>query len=226
MTRVAYPARAHAARTVQQFFARQPSATPKHKRIFYLEGEITRERHDTDRELPFHQESTFFYLSGFDSPGGRLLIEADGPENFTTHLFIADVDPEGVMWSGYPPLVEDVRKTHDVDQVSVVSQLESHLSSIAGSSSTIHTLPWTPSPSPKAKHDSTSLIEACHFARFKKDEEEVALIRQACDLSSRAHEVLMRNISRGEHLSTEAEAEALFVQQCRRAGCVDSLPMN
>lgn len=147
------------------------------------------------------------------------MVNASLPSKaLTSDQFLADVDPDLVMWSGFPPLVEEVRKTHNVDQVSAVSKLDAFLADRLSSETTVHTLPWTQAPSAHGRHDTSILITACHFARFRKNDEEVDLIRAACDLSSRAHEVLMRNISKGEHVSTEAEAEALFVQQCRRAG--------
>lgn len=59
MTRAKYPARAHAANVVRELFRALPSRSTR-KHLVYLVGEITRERHDTDRELPFHQESNFF----------------------------------------------------------------------------------------------------------------------------------------------------------------------
>ena len=93
------------------------------------------------------------------------------------------------------------------------------------------------------------LLAALHRARLVKTLEEVALIRHANAISSRAHEVVMRVLGLGvsalthdanhpphvaddprpslpsEWLITkEYEAEALFVASCRREGSVPPFP--
>jgi Xaa-Pro dipeptidase len=96
------------------------------------------------------------------------------------------------------------------------------------------------------------LLGALHRARLVKDEDEIALIRcvpflshlssvnppcrKACEISSRAHETVMRVLGLGVRkgapkfkkpqgallmpsewlIEKEAEAEALFVASCRR----------
>lgn len=80
------------------------------------------------------------------------------------------------------------------------------------------------------------LLPALHSTRLIKDSYEVAMIRKANDISSRAHEVVMRVLGLavagkikkqstrtpllpGEWLiEKEAEAEAIFVASCRREG--------
>ena len=85
------------------------------------------------------------------------------------------------------------------------------------------------------------LLPAVHRARLTKDAYEVAEIRRASEISSRAHETVMRVLGLGvKHLQEgktvkaqgrpllpgewliekEAEAEALFVASCRREGYV------
>lgn len=85
---------------------------------------------------------------------------------------------------------------------------------------------------------SDHLLPALHRTRLIKDSHEIALIRKANNISSRAHEVIMRVLGLavagkikkqsshtpslpGEWLiEKEAEAEALFVASCRREGSV------
>lgn len=92
--------------------------------------------------------------------------------------------------------------------------------------------------------DSQYLLTALHQARLTKDDYEIALIRKANDISSQAHEVVMRLLGQGVkdksiysngtkrvakekpvqlmpsewRIGKEAEAEAVFVATCRRAG--------
>jgi Xaa-Pro dipeptidase len=76
---------------------------PYRSHILYLEGEKTRTRHDTDAELPFRQESNFFYLTGCQVPGASLVVSLaprgeDKPGTvISSTLFIPNVDPEEVM---------------------------------------------------------------------------------------------------------------------------------
>ena len=117
----------------------------------------------------------------------------------------------------------------------------------------VHTLPTT-SLFPKIATEYTAtllaanvhvtadfLLSALHRARLIKDAEEIELIRRANQISSRAHETVMRvlgqgvqeQIKRGKGAGTdrpllpsewliqkEYEAEALFVASCRREGWV------
>ncbi len=83
------------------------------------------------------------------------------------------------------------------------------------------------------------LLAALHHARLTKDAAEVALIKKANEISSRAHEVVMRVLGQGVRglikkgkgagterpllpgewlIEKEAEAEALLVASCRREG--------
>ena len=79
------------------------------------------------------------------------------------------------------------------------------------------------------------LITALQTARLTKDEYEINLIRKANEISSAAHETLMRELGRyangrrkhqrklGDGIAeweveSEGDAEALFVASCKRAG--------
>ena len=87
--------------------------------------------------------------------------------------------------------------------------------------------------------EQCALLSALHRARLIKIEYEITQIRKANEISSRAHEVVMRLLGRavrnaivkepgagverpllpGEWLiEKEAEAEAVFVASCRREG--------
>ncbi|KAI9433170.1 Creatinase/aminopeptidase [Lactarius indigo] len=113
----------------------------------------------------------------------------------------------------------------------------------------VHTLPQTaqfptlPSFPPTARQTSTYLLSALHRARLTKSAAEIAHIRHANAISSRAHEVVMRVLGAGVRralagpqdgtqdakriplpgewlIEKEAEAEAIFVASCRREGSV------
>ncbi|KAH9024869.1 Creatinase/aminopeptidase [Lactarius pseudohatsudake] len=117
----------------------------------------------------------------------------------------------------------------------------------------VHTLPETaqfpalPSFPPAMRQSTTYLLSALHRARLAKSAAEIALIRRANAISSRAHEVVMRVLGAGVRralagpqggtqdaeaaatrvslpgewlIEKEADAEAIFVASCRREGAV------
>lgn len=160
------------------------------------------------------------------------------------------------MWSIPPPTLPEARETHDVSNIlHTESFSSSFISAItAAPDAFIHTLPQTPQfpalPPPLfagAAHSSSPsdgfLLPALHRARLTKSDAEVQRIRRANDISSRAHEVVMRVLGAGVRIAPmpspagkdemlhpflpgewlierEAEAEAVFVASCRREGCV------
>lgn len=157
------------------------------------------------------------------------------------------------MWSVPPPSLEEATATHDVTRIDHPAALADSIQELikAFPGALVHTLPSSPLfpiiPSQytaaflagDVKVTEDYLLAALHRARLVKDAEEIALIRRANEISSRAHEVVMRVlgqgvrglIKRGKGAGTdrpllpgewlvqkEAEAEALFVASCRREG--------
>jgi Xaa-Pro dipeptidase len=147
-----------------------------------------------------------------------------------------------------PPTLEAARALFDATSLHAASSLPSALSSLDASTTTLHVLPPSPHfPLPAhatpAGAESAYLLPALHRARLTKDAAELALIRRACGISSRAHETVMRVLGGavrsaaapavpegrpalpGEWLiEREDEAEAIFVASCRREGSVVPFP--
>ena len=160
------------------------------------------------------------------------------------------------MWSIPPPTPEVASKTHDVNRVDHPDNLEQTLHDLIRSpaDSILHILPNDVTLFPKllldpATVEETSsltitdkyLLPALHQARLIKTPEELQLIKKANEISSRAHETVMRvlgaavrgAIARGKGagetrpllpgewlIEKEAEAEAIFVASCRREGSI------
>lgn len=163
------------------------------------------------------------------------------------------------MWSIPPPTIPEAGKTHNVSNILHTESLSSSFTSAitAAPDALVHILPQTAqfpalplallagaihSLSPSDAY----LLPALHRARLTKSDAEVQRIRRANDISSRAHEVVMRVLGAGvcaaplsssasrdsevmRHrpllpsewlIEREAEAEAIFVASCRREGYV------
>lgn len=158
------------------------------------------------------------------------------------------------MWSVPPPSLEDAKKNHDVTDIdhpaALPAAIEILLKALPGA--LFHTLPRNSPLFPILPEEYTQqvlssggavtdlyLLSALQQTRLTKDADEIAAIKHANEISSRAHEVVMRVLGKavqgkiqaeagvnrpllpGEWLiEKEAEAEAIFVASCRREGSV------
>lgn len=153
------------------------------------------------------------------------------------------------MWSVPPPTVEELKGSSEISTIAYTPALGEAITNLtkAFPDAIFHTLPKGSPKFPKLDDKYTKLayatdaylLAALHRARLTKDEYEIAQIRKANEISSRAHEVVMRLLGRavkglitkeagagvvrpllpGEWIiEKEAEAEAVFVASCRREG--------
>jgi Xaa-Pro dipeptidase len=221
--------------------------------LIFLSGERTGYRHDTDRELLFRQESNFFYLSGCDLPSSALLLAYDPlDKTYESHLLIPEEDPLETMWSPPPPSLDAAREMYDAKSLAYTSKIVTVLNKLlsAHPDAVVHTLPKGTNLFPALHPEFSSgkfadvnteqyILTAIHRARLIKTEAEVELMRRANEISSRAHEVVMRLLGQGVldlnrptksagmpslpadwRITREAEAEAVFVASCRREGAI------
>ncbi|KAH7102432.1 Creatinase/aminopeptidase, partial [Auriculariales sp. MPI-PUGE-AT-0066] len=214
--------------------------------IIYISGERTPFRNDTDRELPFRQESNFVYLTGCHVPASAALLSFTPSTNkLVTKLFIPAEDPLETMWSIPPPTLEAASRTHDADGVFYTSTLAQVLANLPSPNRallhvlpSVKTLPTHLEPLSAGQASDEYLFNALAQARLIKSDAEIDLMRTASAISSRAHEVIMRLLGKGVRtppsttkktglvmpedwlIEKESEAEAVFVATCRREGAV------
>jgi Xaa-Pro dipeptidase len=180
--------------------------------VIYLRGDVLKERHDTDVELPFRQESNFYYLTGVNEPGFHYLY------NLATRvsvLIAPNVDPSHIIWMGQPDTLEEMKAKYDVDQVEYKDKLFDLLTAM--NPSVVHVLPGTSISElgEVAVSDDTQLKNALIETRLIKSDAELAIMRRANDISSNAHIELMKHAKLGVY---EYELEARFIQECWRHG--------
>jgi Xaa-Pro dipeptidase len=233
-----------------------PSEARSKSHIILLHGEDTSYRNDTDRELLFRQESNFFWLTGCNLPDSHLVLNYEFGRTsgaYNSHLYIHEEDPLETLWSPAPPNLDEARKLFDARDIAFSKDLPRSLEEIlkAHPNHVLHVLPSSntfPTPPKEVTHQLATkedryLLAALHQARLIKEGFEIDLIKQANDISSRAHEVVMRLLGQGVRdrslhlngtngvakrsgplmpsewrISREAEAEAVFVASCRREG--------
>jgi Xaa-Pro dipeptidase len=160
------------------------------------------------------------------------------------------------MWSLPPPTPEAALQTHNVTRVEQTDALPDALQELikAFPNAIIHTLPKESILFPTIPAEYTEmlvsgklhitdhyLLPALHKARLIKTSEELHEIRKANEISSRAHETVMRVLGlairgaivkgagAGETrpllpsewlIEKESEAEAIFTASCRREGSI------
>ncbi|TFK35811.1 Creatinase/aminopeptidase [Crucibulum laeve] len=256
-----YPATKHVLKTFESLVKLLPVAERTKPQVLLLAGEIVKYRNDTDREYSFRQESNFYYLSGCNVPSSYLLAAYQPGTSLdktpSVDLFIPKAEREDMMWSIPPPSLEAAAQIHDVSRVDHPSTLPAAINTLikALPGALFHTFPKGSPLFPALSDDYTGavlaaedgavtdayLLKAIQRARLTKDEAEIIQIRKANEISSRAHEVVMRvlglavknkikagkgaGVDRpllpGEWLiEKEAEAEAIFVASCRREGSI------
>ncbi|KAF8971125.1 metallopeptidase family M24-domain-containing protein [Flammula alnicola] len=216
-----------------------PEAERTKPQVLLLSGEVTGFRNDTDRELVLRQESNFYYLSGCTVPSSFLLAAYQPGTSLSNtpsiDLFIPKAELADMMWSVPPPSIEAASKC----MTALAAAIETLIKALPGA--LFHTLPRNSPLFPILPSEYTQqvltadgavtdlyLLSALHHARLTKDAHEIAAIKHANEISSRAHEVVMRvlgkavkgKIEAGSGAGKEAEAEAIFVASCRREGSV------
>ncbi|EPT00372.1 hypothetical protein FOMPIDRAFT_1122645, partial [Fomitopsis schrenkii] len=228
-------AKAHVVKTFTKLIELLPEPDRAKPQILLLAGAVTPFRNDTDRELSFRQESNFYYLSGCTVPSSFLLLTFQAGTSLATQplmqLFIPKAELADLLWSVPPPSSEEAAQQYQMTRVQYLGALPGAIKEQlkAYPSATFHVLPKGSPLFPALPAQYTALVRppqppttdafllpALHHARLLKDTDEIAEIRRANAISSRAHEVVMRVLGQGK----EAEAEALFVASCRREGAV------
>ncbi|KAJ5543028.1 hypothetical protein N7461_009031 [Penicillium sp. DV-2018c] len=210
-----YPAKAHARRVAESLKAQHSGAG-----AIYLEAQKTRLIEDSDEDMPFRQRRPFFYLTGCLLPNAAVIYDIVADQ---LTLFIPPIDPESVIWSGLPLSPEEAAKLYDVDRVLFTTDINSTLASIASAhngQTTAFAISEQFSEGTSfqgfATRDTTSLKEAIEDARVVKDAYEVALLRKANEISTKAH---IAAIQASKTATNEREIEAAIIGTCIANGC-------
>jgi len=189
-----YPAKRHA-----ELVAKELQLTSG---LLYLESQKAKLLEDNDSEAPFRQRRYFFYLSGCNLPDSYLTYNI---ADKVLTLYIPGINDEEVMWSGLPLSAEEAMEKYDVDQVKYTEQLETDIKTVEGEVYGIENQVEEKMMVLSVK-DGKELKDAIEECRAYKDEYEVALIRHANEISTLAHEAVMKAVKK---VSNERQLEAI-----------------
>ena len=130
-------------------------------------------------------------------------------------LFIPSTDPSRVFWTGRGSTPAEALDKYDIDEVFLNQDLERFIKKWAtyhkGSLYILHENQGPAKVTAGPRVDFTSLRPAMDAARVVKDAYEIALIRKANDISSKAHREVLANIL---NFKNEAQVEGIFVDVC------------
>ena len=143
---------------------------------------------------PMRQDSSFLYYFGQHRDGLVGVIDINNDEEW---LFGDDIDVEDIVWMGFTPSVSDLAAEVGITKTAPLSHLTSY---IKHQTSQLHFLPpyrhdtkiqimdlTGIHPSKQKEAASLKLIQAVVKMRATKEQQEIAIIDNACDVGYVMH---------------------------------------
>jgi len=197
--------------------------------------EQTRNR---DVDYPFRPDSDFFYLTGFPEPEAVAVL-APGRPHGEYLLFCRERDLEKETWNGRRAGPEGALRDYGADDAFPISDIDDILPGLLESHERVfYTVGAAPDfdrrvigwvnrlrnqsrAGKQAPDEFISLQHFVHDMRLYKSRAEVKLMRQAANISARAHKRAMQVCHPG---MMEYQLEAEFLHEFRRAGGEPAYP--
>jgi Xaa-Pro aminopeptidase len=186
----------------------------------------------TDNGYHFRQDSTFLYFFGLNQPSLAGILDCETGEEM---IFGNGLTVEDFVWMGPQPSIAVQSLQVGVTKSGDIASLLVFLESSSAKERKIHFLPpYRPEHSLKLlqwlgihpgqvrEKASVELIKGVVNQRNYKSTEEIAEIRQACDLSTEMHTLAMRMAKPG---ITEAQIAAAVLKIAVEAGGQISFPI-
>jgi Xaa-Pro aminopeptidase len=203
--------------------------------IFAANEEVLR---NPDVHYPYRQESNFQYLSGFDEPESFLVLAPAGSQTVGQRhrmvLFVRRRDIEKEMWEGERYGTEGAKRVFGADEAYPIDEFDARLPELLKGSERIYYRLGRHLPtdqriltgleahrrslgrSGKALPPIYDPNEIIGELRLYKSEEEVGLLRKACEITALAHRTVIQEVRPGMN---EFEVEALVDYVFRKNGC-------
>ncbi len=176
-----------------------------------------------DTEHPYRQDSDLHYLSGFPEPGAVLAL-IPGREHGEFVLFCRDRDPEREIWDGYRAGPEGACRDYGADDAFPIDDIDDILPGLLEGRERVYyamgkdrefdrqVMDWVNSIRAKVRTGASppgEFLDLSHFLhdlRLIKSAAELRLMRQAGEISARAHSRAMRYCQPGV-MEYQLEAE-------------------
>ena len=189
---------------------------------------------NADTHYPYRPDSYFYYLSGFPEPDAVVVLTAGSDEADARQvLFCRDKNAEREIWDGFRYGPDAAREIFGFDEAYSISELTGKLADwtcdrpavyaplglypvwddkITATLNEVRNRVRTGVAAPESIVDVRAPLAAM---RLRKEDEELALLRRAAEISSGAHRRAMRHARPGCY---EYEVEAELAHEFLRFG--------
>ena len=186
---------------------------------------------NADSSYAFRQDSNFWYLSGFNEAESTLVILINEKNNVQSIAFVPEKDELKEIWDGYRAGPEGAMKDYGFDLAFNNTEIDQRLPDLlaghnqvfypVGKSQTLDAdiIEWIKSAKSKDRHSSAiDIADASSKVgnqRLIKDEDEIKIMKKACQISAEAHVEAMKFVKPG---MTEQEMEAFYQYEFSKRG--------
>ena len=186
---------------------------------------------NADSSYAFRQDSNFWYLSGFNEAESTLVLLINEKNNVQSIAFVPEKDELKEIWDGYRAGPEGAMKDYGFDLAFNNTEIDQRLPALlaghnqvfypVGKSQTLDAdiIEWIKSAKSKDRHSSAiDIADASSKVgnqRLIKDEDEIKIMKKACQISAEAHVEAMKFVKPG---MTEQEMEAFYQYEFSKRG--------
>ena len=205
------------------------SMLPKNSAVV-IAGASTQYR-NADSSHAFRQDSNFWYLTGFNEAESTLVLLINEKNNVQSIAFVPEKDELKEIWDGYRAGPEGAMKDYGFDLAFNNTEIDQRLPDLlaghnqvfypVGKSQTLDAdiIEWIKSAKSKDRHSSAiDIADASSKVgnqRLIKDEDEIKIMKKACQISAEAHVEAMKFVKPG---MTEQEMEAFYQYEFSKRG--------
>jgi Xaa-Pro aminopeptidase len=186
---------------------------------------------NADSSHAFRQDSNFWYLSGFNEAESTLVLLINENNDVQSIAFVPEKDQLKEIWDGYRAGPEGAMKDHGFDLAFNNTEIDQRLPDLlagrnqvfypAGKSQRLDAdiIEWIKSAKSKDRHSSAidiaDVSSKVGNQRLIKDEDEIKIMKKACQISAEAHVEAMKFVKPG---MTEQEMEAFYQYEFSKRG--------
>ncbi|GAB4357252.1 MAG: Xaa-Pro aminopeptidase [Methylohalobius crimeensis] len=185
-----------------------------------------------DVEFPFRQDSDFYYLTGFAEPHA-VAVFLPGRKKGQFVLFCQEYDERKAVWEGRHAGLKGARKDYGADEAYSLDEIDAVMPELLADRERLHCglgknpefdrmlLDWVGAVKARARagvRAPEALIDldrVLHEMRLLKSPEEVAVMRQAAEISVKAHRRAMQMCRPGIY---EYQIESEIIHEFMQAG--------
>ena len=186
---------------------------------------------NADSSHAFRQDSNFWYLTGFNEPESTLVLLINESKDVQSIAFVPKKDALKEIWDGYRAGPNGAVKDHGFDLAFDNTEIDERLPDLlAGYNQVFYpvgksqkldadVIDWIKTARSKDRHSSPIDIADASSKigneRLIKDEDEIEIMKKACQISAEAHVEAMKFVKPGMN---EQELEAFYQYQFSKRG--------